>query len=81
MRIQVWENKSIIGDVTIPYALKESVWPDAHLRIRSAAKAYEESGRKSEVKDCFNIAHKVSSENEINWKESIEAYREFKKDL
>tara|TARA_Y100001968_G_C19149708_1_gene615564 strand:- start:68 stop:496 length:429 start_codon:yes stop_codon:yes gene_type:complete len=54
---------------------------DALLRIRSAAKAYEESGQKIEVKTCFNIAHTVSSENEINWTESINAYIESKKDL
>ena len=79
MRVQVWKNKKIIGDVTIPYAWKESDWPDALLRIRSAAKAYEESNQKLEIKTCFNIAHTVSSENEINWEESIQAYREFKK--
>ena len=47
-------------------------------RIRSAAKAYEESNQKIEIKTCFNIAHKFSSET-INWEESIKAYREFKK--
>ena len=41
MRVQVWKNQKVIGDVTIPYAWKESDWPDALLRIRSAAKAYE----------------------------------------
>ena len=56
-------------------------WPDALLRIRSAAKAYEESGQKIQVKTCFNIAHTVSSETETNWTESINAYRESKKDL
>ena len=66
MRVQVWKNKSIIGDVTIPYAWKESVWPDALLRIRSAAKPYEELNQRLEIKACFNIAHTVSSENEIN---------------
>jgi len=79
MRVQVWKDKKIIGDVTIPYAWKESDWPDALLRIRSAAKAYEESNQRLEIKACFNIAHTVSSENEINWEESIQAYREFKK--
>jgi len=81
MRVQVWKNKSIIGDVTIPYTWKESDWPDALLRIRSAAKAYEESNQRLEIKTCFNIAHTVSSETEINWEKSIEDYREFKKDL
>ena len=80
MRVQVWKNQKVIGDVTIPYAWKESDWPDALLRIRSAAKAYEESNQKIEIRTCFNIAHTVSSETEINWEESIKAYREFKKD-
>ena len=81
MRVQVWKDKKIIGDVTIPYAWKESDWPDALLRIRSAAKAYEESNQRLEIKTCFNIAHTVSSETKINWEKSIEAYRKFKKDL
>ena len=80
VRVQVWKHKKIIGDVTIPYAWKESDWPDALLRLRSAAKAYEESNQKLEIKSCFNIAHTVSSENAINWEESIQEYREFKKD-
>ena len=50
------------------------------MRIRAAAKAYEESNQRLEIKDCFNIAHTVSSKTEINWEESIGAYREFKKD-
>ena len=74
------ENKSIIGDVNIPYSWKESFWPDALLRIRSAAKAYEESNQRLDIKACFNIAHKHTSETEIDWEKSIEAYREFKKD-
>ena len=67
MRVQVWKDKKIIGDVTIPYAWKESDWPDALLRIRSAAKAYEESNQRLEIKTCFNIAHTVSSETQIDW--------------
>jgi len=78
MRVQVWKDKKIIGDVTIPYAWKESDWPDALLRIRSAAKAYEESNQRLEIKACFNIAHTVSSENEIDWKGALAAYREYK---
>mgnify|MGYP003145967434 FL=1 len=78
MRVQVWKNKKIIGDVTIPYAWKESDWPDALLRIRSAAKAYEESNQKLEIKTCFNIAHTVSSENDIDWKGALDAYRKHK---
>ena len=55
------------ADITIPYAWKESDWPDALMRIKAAAKAYEESGQKLDLKTCFNIAHTVSSETEINW--------------
>ena len=80
MRVQVWKNKKVIGDVSIPYKWEEKFWPDALLRIRSAAKAYEESNQRLDIKACFNIAHTVSSKTEINWEESIEAYREFKKD-
>ena len=39
-----------ISDITIPYAWKKSDWPDALLRIRSAAKAYEESNRRLDIK-------------------------------
>ena len=53
---------------------------EALLRIRSAAKAYEESNQKIERRTCFRINHKVSRERKINWEESIETYREFKKD-
>ena len=49
------------------------------MRVKSAAKAYEESGQKLDLRTCFNIYHKVSSETEVNWKQSIEDYREFKK--
>ena len=79
MRVQAWKDKKIIGDVTIPYAWKESDWPDALLRIRSAAKAYEESNQRLEIKACFNIAHTVTSKPKINWEEYIEASQEFKK--
>ena len=51
------------------------------MRIREAAKTYAVSGQKLDLRTCFNIAHTVSSETEINWKQSIEDYREFKKDL
>ncbi len=50
------------------------------MRIKAAAKAYKESTQRLDIKACFNIAHTVSSKTEINWEESIEAYREFKKD-
>ena len=67
MRVQVWKNKSIIGDVTIPYPWKESAWPDALLRIRSAAKAYEESNQKLDRKACYGVVQRISAEPEINW--------------
>ena len=79
-RVQIRKDGKKIADITIPYAWKESDWPDALLRIRSAAKAYEESNQKLDIKTCFNIAHTVLSKTEINWEETIEAYREFKKD-
>ena len=41
-RVQIRKDAKKIADITIPYAWKESDWPDALLRIRSAAKAYEE---------------------------------------
>ena len=77
-RVQIRKDAKKIADITIPYAWKESDWPDALMRIRAAAKAYEESGQKLDLRTCFNIAHTVSSETEINWKQSIEDYREFK---
>ena len=77
MRVQVWKNKKVIGDVSIPYKWEEQFWPDALMRIRAAAKAYEESNQRLDIKTCFNIAHKVSSESDTNWKESIKAYRKF----
>ncbi len=61
----------VTADITIPYAWKESDWPDALMRIKAAAKAYEESGQKLDLRTCFNIAHTVSSETEINWEQSI----------
>ena len=78
-RVQIRKDGKKIADITIPYAWKESDWPDALMRVKAAAKAYEESEQKLDLKTCFNIAHTVSSENEINWEESIQAYREFKK--
>tara|TARA_B100000459_G_C8413092_1_gene129771 strand:- start:20 stop:427 length:408 start_codon:yes stop_codon:yes gene_type:complete len=78
MRVQAWKDKKIIGDVTIPYTWKESDWPDALLRIRSADKAYEESNQRLEIKACFNIAHTVSSEIEIDCAGALVAYRKSK---
>ena len=80
-RVQIRKNGKKIADISIPYAWKESDWPDALIRIKAAAKAYRESGQKSDLRTCFNIAHTFSCETELNWEESIEAYREFKKDL
>ena len=51
------------------------------MRIKAAAKAYEETGQKLDLRTCLNIAYTVSSETEIKWKKSIEAHRDFKKDL
>tara|TARA_B100000700_G_C14361282_1_gene541628 strand:- start:131 stop:301 length:171 start_codon:yes stop_codon:yes gene_type:complete len=51
------------------------------MRIKAAAKNYEELGQKLDLKPCFNIARTLSSETEINWEKLIEAYRLFKKDL
>ena len=48
------------------------------MRIRSAAKAYEESNQRLEIKACFNIAHTVSSENDNDWKGALVAYRKSK---
>ena len=66
-RVQIRKDAKKIADITIPYAWKESDWPDALMRIKAAAKAYEESGQKLDLKTCFNIAHTVSSKTEINW--------------
>ena len=79
MRVQVWKNKKVIGDISIPFKWEEKFWPDALLRIKSAAKAYGESNQRLDIKDCFNIAHTVSSKIQINWEESIEAYRGIQK--
>ncbi len=80
LRVKVWKNKKVIGDVSIPYKWEEQYWPVALMRISAAAKAFEESNQRLEIKACFNIAHTVSSKTEINWEEAIEAYREFKND-
>ena len=68
-RVQVWKNKKVIGDVSIPYQWEEKFWPDALLRIRSAAKAYEESNQRLDIKTCFNIAQTVARKTAINWEE------------
>tara|TARA_Y100001968_G_scaffold242563_1_gene226245 strand:+ start:3550 stop:3768 length:219 start_codon:yes stop_codon:yes gene_type:complete len=56
--------------------LEEKFLRNALLRIRSAAKGYEESNQRLDIKACYNIAHKVSSKTEINWEDSIKAYKE-----
>ena len=38
MRVQVWKNKKVIGDVSIPYKWEAKFWPDALLQIRAAEK-------------------------------------------
>ena len=78
MRVQVWKNKKVIGDVSIPYKWEEQFWPDALMRIRAAAKAYEESNQRLDIKACFNIAHTVSSETEIDWAGALVAFRKSK---
>ena len=55
MRVQVWKNKKVIGDVSIQYKWEKNFWPDALMRIRAAAKAYEESNQRLDIKACFNI--------------------------
>ena len=77
-RVQIRKDAKKIADITIPYAWKESDWPDALMRIKAAAKAYEESGQKLDLKTCFNIAHTVSSETEIDWAGALVAYRKSK---
>tara|TARA_Y100001968_G_scaffold320645_1_gene353886 strand:- start:152 stop:406 length:255 start_codon:yes stop_codon:yes gene_type:complete len=76
-RVQIRKDDKKIADITILYGWKELEWPDALMRIKTAAKAYEKSGQKLDLRTSFNIAHTVSSETEINWEESIESYREF----
>ena len=78
-RVQIRKDAKKITDLTIPYAWKESDWSSALLRIRSTAKAYEESNQRLDIKTCFNIAHTVLSKTKINWEKTIETYREFKK--
>ncbi len=79
MRVQVWDKSTRIADITIPYNWQEEEWPDALLRIRTAAKAYAENP-KLEIRSCFNIAHVVSSANETNWDNALTTYKEYKKD-
>ena len=79
-RVQIRKDGKKIADISIPYKWEEKHWPNALLRIKTAAKAFEENP-KLELKTCFSIAHTISNETKINWEESIEAYRQFKKDL
>ena len=76
MRVQVWSKSNRIADVTIPYSWSESDWPNALLRIKTAAKAYEESDRKLDIKTCFSIAHTVSSDNPTDWRLALKEYRQ-----
>ncbi len=61
-RVQIRKGGKKIGDITIPYKWEEKFWPNALPRIRAAAKAYEESGQKIDLRTCFKVARKVSSE-------------------
>ena len=74
-RVQIRKDGKKIADITIPYAWNELQWPDSLMRIKGAAKAYKESGQKLDLKTCFNIAHKVSSETEIDCAEALVACR------
>ena len=58
---------------------KKFFCPKALLRIRSAAKAYEEWNKRLEIKAYLHIAHTFSSKTEINKEGSIYVYRGFKK--
>ena len=73
-RVQIRNDGKKIGYITIPYKQEEKFWPDSLLRIKTAAKAFEEDP-KLDIKTCINISHTFSCEKDINWKESIEAYR------
>ena len=77
-RGQIRKDGKKIADNTIPYAWRESDWPDSLMRIKGAVKVYEKSGQKLDLKTCFNIAHKVSSETEIDLAEALVAYRKSK---
>ena len=78
-RVQIRKDGRKIADISIPYKWEEKFWPDALVRISAAAKAYEESGHKLDLRTCFKIEHTVSSKTKIKWEDSIEAYKEFKK--
>ncbi len=78
-RVQIRKDAKKIADITIPYAWKESDWPDALIRISSAAKAYEESNQRLDIKNCFNIAHTVSSELKSNGKKQSRLIGNLKK--
>ena len=41
------------------------------MRTKVAAEACEELGQKLDLKTFVNIAHRVSSETELNWEQSI----------
>ena len=75
------KKKKKIADTTIPHAWKESDWPNAQMRTKVAAEAYEKLGQKLDLKTFFNIAHRVSIETEINWEQSIEYWRDLRKKI
>ena len=49
-RVQIRKDGKKIADITIPYKWERKSWPDSLLRIRAAAKAYEESDQKLDLK-------------------------------
>tara|TARA_E500000331_G_scaffold21531_1_gene18862 strand:+ start:215 stop:1456 length:1242 start_codon:yes stop_codon:yes gene_type:complete len=79
MRVQIYRSSQRIADISIPYKWQESEWVDALGRIRNAAKSYEENP-KLDIRTCFNIAEKVSSNNPNNWEGALVAFKEYKKD-
>ena len=52
-RVQIRKDDKKIADIKILYAWKELDWLDALLRIKTAAKAYENSGQKLDLRTCF----------------------------
>ena len=74
-RVQIHKGGKKICGITIPYKWEEKFWPDLLMRIKQAAKAYEDSGHKLDLRTCFNFAHTVLSEIEINWEELIETLK------
>ena len=81
IRVQIHKDGKKIAAITIQYAWKESDWPDALMRFKTAAKAYEESGQKLDPKTFFNIGHTVSIETKLTGKNHSKLIGNFKKIL